>query len=155
MLGRIPQNWGWHHWTSHLFLVSRGFFKPTKMEREVSCLFCVSEVSCLFCVSEVTTLLVTSYYGRQSIAKLTAQPYDNWLAADYFVTYSPVSIKLINVFSFLIYFLISLGTLSTSEQLKHIRFCIACSIEGFSSVFAKHKNHFFATMCWDKVRPSC
>ena len=52
-----------------------GGFKPTKMEMEVSCLFCVSEVSCLICVSEVMTALVTSYYGRQSIAKLIAQPY--------------------------------------------------------------------------------
>ena len=41
---------------SHLFLVSAWVFKPTKMGREVSCLFCVSD-------------------GRQLIAKLTAQPY--------------------------------------------------------------------------------
>ena len=34
-----------------------------------------TEVFCLFCVSEVMTPLVTSYYGRQSIEKLTAQPY--------------------------------------------------------------------------------
>ena len=56
--------------TSHLFLVSAWGFKPTKMGREVSCLFCVSEV------------MVTSYYGRQSIAKWTAQPYlmiTDWL----------------------------------------------------------------------------
>ena len=52
--------------TSHLFLVSASVFKPTKMGREVSC---------LFRVSEVMTALVTSYYGRQSIAKLIAQPY--------------------------------------------------------------------------------
>ena len=53
--------------TSLIFLVSASVFKPTKMGREVSC---------LFCVSEVMTALLTSYYGwRQSIAKLTAQPY--------------------------------------------------------------------------------
>ena len=35
-----------------------------------------TEVSCPFCVSdEVMNSLVTSYYGRQSIEKLTAQPY--------------------------------------------------------------------------------
>ena len=44
--------------------------------------------------------------------------------------------------------------LSTSEQLKHIRLCIACNIHGLSRVFVKHKNHVFATVCWNKVRPS-
>ena len=35
-----------------------------------------TEVSCPFCVSdEVMNSLVTSYYGRQSTEKLTAQPY--------------------------------------------------------------------------------
>ena len=53
--------------TSHLLLVSAGGFKPTKMGTEVSCPFCVSD--------EVMNSLVTSYYGRQSIEKLTAQPY--------------------------------------------------------------------------------
>ena len=111
--------------TSHLFLVSAWDFKPIKMGREISC---------LFCVSEVITPLVTSYYGRQSIAKLTAQPY----------------------FMIVDWLLIALShTVQTSEQLKHIRFCIAYNIQGLSSVFVKHKNHFFATMCWDKVRPSC
>ena len=38
------------------------------------------------------------YYGRQLIAKLTALFYDNCLASDCFVTYGPVSMKLINVF---------------------------------------------------------
>ena len=52
--------------TSHLLLVSAWGFKPRKMG---------TEVSCLFCVSEVMTSLVTSYYGRQSVEKLTAQPY--------------------------------------------------------------------------------
>ena len=52
--------------TGHLFLVSAWVFKPTKMGREVFC---------LFRVSEVMTALVTWYYGKQSIAKLTAQPY--------------------------------------------------------------------------------
>ena len=52
--------------TSHLFLVSAWVFKPTKMRREVIR---------LFCVSDVITALVTSYCGRQSIWKLTAQPY--------------------------------------------------------------------------------
>ena len=54
--------------TSHLFLVLllALVFKPTKMEREVSC---------LFCVCEAMTALVTSYYWRQLIVKLTAQPY--------------------------------------------------------------------------------
>ena len=40
------------------------FFKPTKMGREVSC---------LFCVSELMTALVISYYGRQLTAKLTVE----------------------------------------------------------------------------------
>ena len=40
--------------TSLIFLVSASVFKPTKMGREVSC---------LFCVSEVMTALLTSYYG--------------------------------------------------------------------------------------------
>ena len=52
--------------TSHLFLVLEWVFKPIKLGREVSC---------LFRVSEVMTALVTSYYGRQSIAKWTVQPY--------------------------------------------------------------------------------
>ena len=52
--------------TSHLFLVLACVVKPTKMGREASC---------LFYVSDVMTALVTSYYGRQSIAKLTAQLY--------------------------------------------------------------------------------
>ena len=51
---------------SHLFLVSAWVFKPTKMG---------TEVSCLFCVAEVMTSLMTSYYGRQSVEKLTALPY--------------------------------------------------------------------------------
>ena len=51
---------------SHIFLVSAWVFKPTKMGREVSC---------LFCVSEVMTPLVTSYCGGQLTVKLTAQPY--------------------------------------------------------------------------------
>ena len=51
---------------SDLFLVLSMVFKPIKIGKEVSC---------LFCVSEVMTPLVTSYYGRQTIAKLTAQPY--------------------------------------------------------------------------------
>ena len=50
--------------TSHLFLVLARVFKPTKMGREISC---------LFRVSEAMTAVVKSYYGRQS--KLTAQPY--------------------------------------------------------------------------------
>ena len=67
MLGRIPQNLGWHQqvisvWFQHGVKP----FKSTKMG---------TEVSCLFCVSEVMTSLVTSYYGRQSVEKLTAQPY--------------------------------------------------------------------------------
>ena len=52
--------------TSHLFLVLAWDFKPTKMGREVSC---------LFCVSEVMPVLMSSCYGRQSTAKLTAQLY--------------------------------------------------------------------------------
>jgi len=81
--------------TSHLLLVSWWVFKPTKMG---------TEVSCLVFVSEVMTPLVTSYYGRQSIEKLTAQPcYDNWLAADCFVTYGAISRKRINVF-FILFF---------------------------------------------------
>jgi len=51
--------------TSHLFLFSAWVLKPTKMGREVV----------LFFVSEVITALVTSYYGRQTFAKLTAQSY--------------------------------------------------------------------------------
>jgi len=43
------------------------YVKPTKMRREVSC---------LFCAAKVMTTLVTSYSGwRNLIAKLTAQPY--------------------------------------------------------------------------------
>ena len=69
------------------------------------------EVSCLFCVSEMITPLVTSYYGRQSIAKLTAQPY----------------------FMIVDWLLIALShTVQTSEQLKNIRFCIAYNIQGLS-----------------------
>ena len=49
--------------TSHLFLVLACVVMPTKMGREASC---------LFYVSEVMTALV---YGRQSIVKLTAQLY--------------------------------------------------------------------------------
>ena len=77
--------------------------------------------------------------------------YDNWLASDCFVTYDTVSMKLMNVFEIggtgppWISFLISLGTLWTSEQLKHIIFCTACNIQGLPSVFVKHKNHVFAT----------
>ena len=51
---------------SHLFLFSGWVFKPAKMGRRVSC---------LFCVSEVMTPLVTLYNGKQLIVKLTVQPY--------------------------------------------------------------------------------
>ena len=51
--------------TSHL-LLSAWVLNPTEMG---------TEVSCPFCVSEVMTSLVTLFYGRQSVEKLTAQPY--------------------------------------------------------------------------------
>ena len=82
------------------------------------------EVSCPFCVSEMITPLVTSYYGRQSIEKLTAQPY----------------------FMIVDWLLIALShTVQTSKQLKNIRFSIC--IQYSRPLFIKHKNHFFATMC--------
>ena len=104
------------------------------------------EVSCLFCVSEVMTSLVTSYIWKAIDCEINSAAlfYDNCLASDCFVTYGPVSIKLINVFkiggtlnssSSLFFILNSLGTLSTSELLKHIRFCIACNIQGLPNVF--------------------
>ena len=144
------QNWGWH-----LFLVSIWVFKPTKGGREVSR---------LFCVSEVMTPLVTSYCGRQLTEKLTAQFHlmvIDWLL----IALSHMVQSVWNLLMFLklveldtndsSFLKISLWTLSTSEQLKHIRCCTACNIHGLSSFIVKHKNHFFATMCWDKVRPSC
>ena len=48
--------------TSHLFLVLVLVFKPTKMGREVSC---------LFCVCEAMTALVTSYYWAIQAGLLT------------------------------------------------------------------------------------
>ena len=132
--------------TSHLLLVSSWVVKLTKMG---------TEVSCFFCVSEGMTPLVTSYCGRQSIEKLTAQPYVmviDWLLIS--LPHTVQSVQNVLMSSFYLFLFFSFGTLSTSEQLKHIRLCIACNIQGLSSVFVKHKNHFFATVYWDKVRPS-
>ena len=120
--------------TSHLFLVSAWVFKPTKMRRGVIR---------LFCVSDVITALVTSYCGRQSFAKLTAQSYFMiiaWLLIALSHTVQSVwnFLKLVELihlkFFFLIFLKVSLGTLLTSELLKQIRFCIACNIQGFPSV---------------------
>ena len=128
--------------TSHLFLVSAWVFKPTKMGREVSCLFCVSEV------------MVASYYGRQSIAKLTTQPYFkiiDWLLIALSHTVQSVLNLIINVeliHSFFTLLLLLEHFRDQPEQLKH-RLCTACSIQGLSSVSVKHKNRFFATICWD------
>ena len=131
--------------TSHLFLVLAWVFKPTKIGREVSC---------LFCVSEVMTSLVTSYYGRQSIANLTAQPYViiAWLLIAMSHTVQSVQNVLMFSFQFLIKFPLEHFWHQNSWN---IRLCIACNIQGLSSVFVKHKNHFFATVCWNKVRPIC
>ena len=65
--------------TSHLFLVSAWGFRHIKMRRGVSC---------FFCAPEVMTPLVTSYYARQSIAKLTTQSYFmiiDWLTGFWFL----------------------------------------------------------------------
>ena len=65
-----------------------------------------TEVSCLFCVSEVMTSLVTSYYGRQSTANLTAQPYViiAWLLIAMSHTVQSVQNVLMFSFQFLIKF---------------------------------------------------
>ena len=90
----------------YLYFVSNTFlFKPTSHLSGFNGVFLSPqkwEAYCLFCVTELMTTLVSSYYGRQSIAKLTAEPYFmiiTWLLiALNFVTYGPVSMKLINDF---------------------------------------------------------
>ena len=131
---------------SHLFLVLLWGKKKKKKNGKVSFLSLLC--SCLFCVSFGDFVLWTAIDCEINSAALF---YDNWLASDCFVTYDTVSMKLMNVFEIggtgppWISFLISLGTIWTSEQLKHLIFCIACNIQGLSSVFVKHKNHVFAT----------
>ena len=55
---------------SHLFLVSAWVFKPTKIGRRVSCLFCVSEV--------MTPLVTVQWKAIDCEINSAALFYDNW-----------------------------------------------------------------------------
>ena len=159
MLRWIPQNWGCHQ------QVISFWFQPTKMG---------TEVFCLFCVSEVKISLVTSYYGRQSIKKLTVQPYFmiiDWLlvALSYAVqsawnllmfilnriNWSTVISKKIYIYflKFPFEHFWHQNSWSISNSVLHVQI-LYCMFKPFPVSF-KHKNCFFATVCWDMVRPTC
>ena len=103
------------------------------------------------------TPLVTLYYGRQSIEKLTAQPFDCWhMRSSQYETYSCfwnwcnwfILIHL-DIYIYIWNFPSNIFDIRTVIWAAFDRWSILYCMQGLFNVFVKHKNHLLATMCWD------
>jgi len=123
--------------TSHLFLVSAWGFKQQQQTNKKG-----RGVSCFFCAPEVMTPLVTSYYARQSIAKLTTQSYFMIIGCFWLLCHKRSSQY-------------EPPPHPNTFEIRTVSDSVLRALFKASPVSLLIQNHFFATLCWDKVRPSC